>query len=67
MAPKLALGAHQASSPINAIWFIKTNFLTKYWCNSSFRSFYLCGLSKLKKSYVDTKDEPMFMYNNVYE
>ena len=47
------------SSPVNAIWFIKTNFLeailknknilTKYWCNSSFRSFYPCGLSKLKK------------------
>ena len=44
------------SSPNNAIWFIKTNFLEaiKYFrlsigCNSSFRSFYPCGLSKLKK------------------
>ena len=46
------------SSPNNAIWFIKTNFLEaiKYFrlsigCNSSFRSFYPCGLSKLKKSF----------------
>ena len=48
------------SSPINAIWFIKTNFLEAILKNknildqvlvqySSFRSFYPCGLSKLKK------------------
>ena len=43
------------SSPNNAIWFIKTNFLEaiKYFQLSIgaivLRSFYPCGLSKLKK------------------
>ena len=43
------------SSPNNAIWFIKTNFLEaiKYFRLSIgaivLRSFYPCGLSKLKK------------------
>ena len=44
------------SSPSNAIWFIKTNFLEaiKYFRLSIgaivLRSFYACGLSKLKKA-----------------
>ena len=42
-------------------------FVTKYWCNSSFRSSYLCGLSKVKKSYVDAKEEPTYLYDNVSE
>ena len=43
------------SSPSNAIWFIKTNFLKaiEYFRLSIvtivLRSFHLCGLSKLKK------------------
>ena len=54
------------SSPNNAI---SSNYIfsTKYCCNNSFRGFYHCGLSKLKKSYVDAKEEPVYLYDNVYE
>ena len=62
------------SSPSNAIWFIKTNFLEaiKYFRLNIgaivLRSFYPCGLSKLKKAlWIDAKEEPIYLYDNVYE
>ena len=62
------------SSPNNAIRFIKTNFLEaiKYFRLNIgaivlFEVFTPCGLSKLKKIYVDAKEEPIYLYDNVYE
>ena len=59
----------------NAIWFIKTNFLEaiKYFRLSIgaivlfevFRP--VRALKTEKKSYLDAKEEPIYLYDNVYE
>ena len=63
------------SSPRNVISFVKTNFLEaiKYFRLSIgaivlfdvFRP--LRALRTEKKSYVDAKEEPIYLYDNVYE
>ena len=66
------------SSPINAIWFIKTNFLEAILKNKNifrlsigsivlFDVFTLAGSQNWKKSQVDAKEEPIYLYDNVYE
>ena len=63
------------SSKINAIWFIKTNFLEgiNYFRLSIgaivlFEIFTLVGSQNWKKSYVDAKEEPIYLYDtDVYE
>ena len=62
------------SSPINAICFIKTNFLEAitYFRLSIgaivfFRSFYPCGRLKTEKKLWDAKEEPIYLYDKVYE
>ena len=66
------------SSPINAIWFIKTNFLEAILKNKNifrlsigsivlFEVFTLAGSPNWKKSQVDAKEEPIYLYDNVYE
>ena len=51
---------------ITVIAFLQIS-LTKYWCNSSFRSFStLAGSQNWKKSQRDAKEEPLYLYDNVY-
>ena len=54
------------SSPINAIWFIKTNFLEgvlkycrKYWCNRVFSKILPLRAIKTEKSYVGLTINPV--------